>query len=83
MTKIKISLDRMDRALEILDMGYAREMMPMVSSDEVRLVAMHKARYERTSISPELRQESRAWLEKFGFQRYRQLPWPPEGELPK
>ena len=76
-------LDSMYRALMHLDMEYAREMIPEASSDEVRLVAMHKARYELVTMPPELRHESRAWLEKFGFNRHKQQPWPPVGELPE
>ena len=61
-------VERMYVALMHLDMEYAREMM-------------HKVRYELVTMPPALRHESRAWLEKFGFNRFGQLPWPPEGEL--
>ena len=70
-------------ALIELDMEYARETIPEASSDEVRLVAMHKARYEHTDVPAEYRHASRAWLEKFGFNRHKQQPWPPVGELPE
>lgn len=60
---------RRDEALRTLDMDYARTAIPGASSDEVRLMALHKARYETTRIAPELRQESRAWLEERGDTR--------------
>ena len=70
-------------ALLTLNMEFARKAFPEMSGDEARLVAMHKARYEITSMPAELRHESRAWLEKFGYHRYQQLPWPPEEVLPE
>ena len=73
--------ERLRQALINLDMEFARSELPECSSDLSRLAAMHKARYEFTTISAELRHESRAWLEKFGFHRYKNLPWPPEGML--
>lgn len=72
-----------DKAVATLDMEYARKMMPGAASDEVRLCAMHKARYEMKRIAPELRHESRAWLEKNGYKRFMDLPWPTEGGLPE
>jgi len=83
MARIRTEEDVRNLALIELDMEYARMVLPGLSSDEVRLAAMHKARYEILSMPPELRHESRAWLEKFGFTRWRQIPWPPAGELPE
>ena len=37
------------------------------SSDEVALVAMHKARCERSDVPAELRNESSCWLLKRGY----------------
>lgn len=69
-------------ALRILDMNYARELMPQASSDEVRLIAMHKARYSCTDIEPELRHASGAWLRERGYGAF-EGPLLPEGELPR
>jgi len=69
-------------ALVALDLDYARRLMPDASSDEVRLAAMHKARYETTTIARELRHASGAWLRENGYLRFGGLPLLPEGELP-
>lgn len=71
-----------DAALMNLNMDYARRLMPGASSDEVRLAAMHKARYEATSIPREFRHASGGWLREHGYLRYGGLPLLPEGELP-
>jgi len=71
-----------NRALRELDMGYAKVMMP-ASKEEVRLIAMHKARYECTEIEPHLREASREWLEDHKYNRLHGTPWPPIGVLPK
>lgn len=48
-----------------------------------RLIAMHRARYELPEIDPQLRHESRAWLEARGYSRHADFgPWPPKGKLP-
>lgn len=73
---------RRNKCLRELDMEYARVVMPAASSDFVRLISMHKARYECTDIEPELRQESRAWLEERKYSRLQNLEWPAVGELP-
>lgn len=69
-----------DRALIALDLEYARGLMP-ATTDEVRLVAMHKARYEVASIPRELRHASGAWLRERCYGRMCG-PLLPEGELP-
>lgn len=69
-------------ALETLDMAYARRNFPKASSDEVLLLAMHKARYECTDIAPNLRRASAKWIKARGFKRLYDLPWPKKG-LPK
>lgn len=69
-------------ALETLDMAYARRNFPGASSDEVLLLAMHKARYECTDVAANLRRASGAWLKKHGYKRVYDLPWPKKG-LPK
>lgn len=82
MGNIEQEFARLLFALIELDMKYADEMLPEISC-EARLVAMHKARYEHINVPAELRHASRAWLEQKGFNRFRQLPWPPAGELPE
>ncbi len=69
-------------ALVTLDMDYARRMLPTASSDEVRLLAMHKARYECTAIAAEFRHASGHWLREHGSKRMDGSELLPEGELP-
>ncbi len=75
-------LKRRNAALATLDMEYAREILPNASSDEVRLMAMHKARYECTAIMPALRHESEDWLRQHGCTRLNGGPLLPYLELP-
>lgn len=73
-----------NKALETLDMEYARRTIPHATSDEVRLIAMHKARYDCTGISDVLRLQSRHWLEERGYRRLGGLAFPADKyELPK
>jgi len=58
-----------NEALVALDMDWARDRMPGSTTDEIRLMAMHKARYECTGIADDLRHDSRKWLQERGFQR--------------
>lgn len=51
-------------------------------SDAVLLCALHKARYEATDISSDLRRVSGEWLLKNGHARMKGLPLLPPGELP-
>ena len=71
-----------NRALETLDMAYAAKMMP-AAAPEVRLMAMHKARYECTAVSRTSRLESGAWLRKNNVLRLTGTEPLPEGELPE
>lgn len=79
---LKAALSERNEALTTLDMAWSRRMIPDASSDDVRLMAMHKARYECTQIAPDLRRESRRWLEKNGCGRFYGQPWPDGDELP-
>ncbi len=49
-----------NKAFRELDMGWARAALPKATNDEVRLMALHKARYECKDIEPHYRHESRA-----------------------
>lgn len=69
-------------ALAAMDMQWARRSTSGVS-DEVLLVAMHKARVEVATMKPELRHESMAWLKDLGCSRMGGLPWPADGGLPE
>lgn len=82
MDELEQAMRERDAALTALDMDYARRLMPDASSDEVRLAAMHKARYETTTMARELHHASGAWLRAHGYERYGGLPLLPEGELP-
>lgn len=70
------------KAIINLDLNYARREMPGASSDEVRLMALHKSRYELTAAPRELRHSSRHWLESRGLHRFGWKFWLPEGVLP-
>jgi hypothetical protein len=70
------------RALSTLDMDYARRLMPEASSDHVRLIAMHKLRYECPHVPDELRHVSAKWLRKHGYVRMNGTPLLPAGVLP-
>ena len=82
MDEIQRFVKERDKALANLDMEYARRVIPMATSDEVRLIAMHKARYEITSLPAELRHESANWLRERGYKRGTGDPLLPEGRLP-
>ncbi len=75
-------LSERNRALETLDMAYAEKLMPR-AHPEVRLMAMHKARYECMAISREARMASADWLRKLGLRRLDGSGVLPEGELPE
>ena len=72
-----------DKALIDLDMDWARRTMPDVSDDLVRLMALHKARYEVTTLSAELRHTSGQWLRERGLHRFDGTDLLPEGMLPE
>jgi hypothetical protein len=69
-------------ALLNLDMDWARKNMPAASSDEVRLIAMHKARYDCTGIEDSERHASRKWLQERGYKRIENMEFLQEGKLP-
>lgn len=72
-----------DEALRTLDLAWARQQHPE-GKDEVLLIGMHKARYEAVNIAPELRQQSRVWLEERGYKRIAGMEFPKDrSELPE
>lgn len=73
---------RRDQALIALDEAYVSERFPDCPPD-MRLTVLHKARYECTTIPPELRHESGAWLREKGYKRITGDEVLPEGELPR
>ena len=76
------------QALERLDMEWAIAQLPESRRprDELGrfavLAGLHKARYELAPVAAQSRHESREWLEKNGFTRFQNRPWPPKGVLP-
>jgi len=74
--------DERIKALRALDVVWARREAPAASSDEVLLVALHKARYRCRQIQDDLRHESAAWLRAHGFGDLHGEPLLPPGELP-
>lgn len=70
------------RILEALDVAAARQHMPDASSEEVVLLALHKARYLCGHVRAELRHQSGAWLRERGYGMYMGEPLLPPGELP-
>lgn len=71
-----------NKALREMNLDYARSVIPSAPSDEVLIVALHKARYECTGLEPEYRHASAAWLRERGYGRMCG-PLLPEGELPE
>jgi len=71
-----------NRALTELDLEWARKECPEASSDEVLLIALHRARYECDSIADALRLESGEWLRARGHRGMYGALLPP-GELPR
>lgn len=69
-------------ALLTLDLNHARRHLPFASDDQIRLCAMHKARYELTTMPADARHASRDWLERNGYKRLNGADWPPDGMLP-
>lgn len=69
-------------ALVALDEEYVAKTIPQ-APQRMRLMILHKSRYECTDIAPELRHASRAWLAENGCSRMTQGPLLPEGELPE
>lgn len=50
-----------------LDMRWARRNFPECSSDAVRLIALHKARYECVDLPVAARLASKRWLAERGY----------------
>lgn len=71
-------IEARDKALRELDVEV---MIATGCSRQAALPALHRVRYETTTMPDELRHESRAWLEANGYSRMKGLPWPPAGEL--
>jgi len=69
----KTERNRILRELDITASGIPADMA---------LISLHKARYECTCIEPELRHESRKWLQANGYKRL-MGEFLPEGELPE
>ena len=53
------------------------------ASDEMKLLALHKGRYECTHISDDLRRQSAEWLVERGYGRMTGDPIDLTGELPR
>lgn len=68
--------DRMLRDLDV-DSPQCAAVAP-----EVRLMALHKARYECTNMEPELRHASRHWLQERGLRRLFNLEFSDDNSLP-
>lgn len=79
---VQTLLTQRDTALLALDMEWARRMMPTASCDEVRLIAMHKARYELRHLPREARMASGNWLRKRRYGRLNGGEVLAEGVLP-
>ena len=74
-------LDKRNKALLEMDMAYMRRVMPG-TTDEVREIAAHKARYECTQLPKEARHASGDWLRSRQLGRMTGEALLPEGELP-
>jgi len=75
--------DERAHALRTLDLAWARREAPGASSDDVLLIALHKARYRCRGIEDDLRHESAEWLRAHGFGDMHGEPLLPRGELPR
>jgi hypothetical protein len=82
MDSARLYAQERDAALVTLDMAWARRMMPAASCDEVRLAAMHKVRYDCTTLPRELRLASGEWLREHGMSGMQGRPLLPPGQLP-
>lgn len=71
-----------DAALTAMDLTWLRERLPPNTAEEVVLMTAHKTRYECVNIAPELRHESRKWLQERGLGRMNGFPFPFDDELP-
>ena len=66
---LKDYLEERNKALTELDMDWAMCQMPD-ASDEVRLVAMHKARVNCLAVTGNLRKQSAKWLVSKGYSTF-------------
>lgn len=82
MTGIAQFIKERDAALLTIDLDWARRAMPWASCDEVRILAMHKARLAPVTMPPELRHASAAFLRAASCAQYDGSLLPPEGQLP-
>lgn len=74
-------LAKRNAALASLDESYVARTVPK-APPEMRLMILHKARYECTAMPDELRHASREWLDERRLQRMTGTPLLPIGELP-
>jgi hypothetical protein len=81
-TRLLRFLEERNKALTSLDQEYVARMLPDAPAT-MRLLILHKARYECTAIEANLRHESGAWLREHGFNRMSGDPILPDGELPE
>lgn len=75
-------IEKRNAALTSLDESYVADTMPRAPAS-MRLLILHKSRYECTGIARELRHASRHWLAERGYSRMTGTPLLPEGELPE
>ena len=75
--------DERTHALRTLDLAWARREAPGASSDDVLLVALHKARYRCRGIEDDLRHKSADWLRAHGFEDLYGERLLPPGRLPR
>lgn len=84
---IKEFIHRRNEILRKMDILSYVQLMLEVNDEfvtpNIAELVMHKARYELFSMPPELRQESREWLESRGYSRMCGLAWPPGTFLPE
>jgi hypothetical protein len=84
--KLSVELARfneeMTKVLIDLDLVAARKFLTRDLTDELILVALHRARVHATSVEKHLRLESLEWLREHGFSDLYGMPLPPPGILP-
>ena len=79
---VKAFVAARDKALADLDLEWVAKNYSMIPV-EMRLLTLHKARYEAINVSADLRHASRAWLAERGYKRMTGTDLLPEGELPE
>lgn len=79
--------DERDRILRELDVRAFINTLPFSLQETIlkqawenterdALAAMHAARYEMAHMEPDLRRQSRQWLEERKLPRFKNMPWP-------